>query len=133
MRGFTVLGSTVGARVGVLAITEEEIEGPDEERFTRIVVRHPGAVVVVPIDGDGALLVREFRAAIGTELRSASCARCKTTAMRNSAICGPLGAPSVVRNTTRTWSPSYSRKHEKTVRSSARTGMKRSSARSSFV
>ena len=68
MRGFTVLGSTVVARAGFLAITEEEIEGPDGARFTRTVVRHPGAVVVVPIDGDGVLLVRQFRAALGTEL-----------------------------------------------------------------
>ena len=66
--GFTVLGSEVVARAGFLAITEEELQGPDGDRFTRVVVRHPGAVVVVPIDGDGALLVRQFRAALGTEL-----------------------------------------------------------------
>ncbi len=66
--GFTIVGSDVVAHAGFLAITEEHIVGPDGDRFTRVVVRHPGAVVVVPVDGDGALLVRQYRAALGTEI-----------------------------------------------------------------
>jgi 8-oxo-dGTP pyrophosphatase MutT (NUDIX family) len=66
--GFEVLGSKVVAHAGFLAITEEDIVGPDGGRFTRVVVRHPGAVVVVPIDGDGALLVRQYRAAIAKQI-----------------------------------------------------------------
>jgi ADP-ribose pyrophosphatase len=65
---FEVLGSEVIARAGFLAVTEEQLRGPDDVRFTRIVVRHPGAVVVVPVVDDGALLVRQFRAAVGGEL-----------------------------------------------------------------
>jgi ADP-ribose pyrophosphatase len=42
--------------------------GPAGDEFSRVVVRHPGAVVVVPIDGDDVLMVRQFRAAVGTEL-----------------------------------------------------------------
>ena len=44
--------------------------GPDGETFTRVVVRHPGAVVVVPWmpTATRSLLVRQFRAAIGSEL-----------------------------------------------------------------
>jgi ADP-ribose diphosphatase len=66
--GFTVVGSEVVAHAGFLAITEEEIQGPEGDRFRRVVVRHPGAVVIVPVDGDGALLVRQFRAALATDI-----------------------------------------------------------------
>ncbi len=68
MSGFRIVGSEVIARAGFLAITEERIEGPEPGEFTRVVVRHPGAVVVVPVDGRHALLVRQFRAAVGGAL-----------------------------------------------------------------
>ena len=42
---------------------------PDGEEFDRHVVHHPGAVVVVPVDDDGSvLLVRQCRVATGHEL-----------------------------------------------------------------
>jgi ADP-ribose pyrophosphatase len=65
---FEVVGSELIARAGFLALTEERVRGPEGDEFTRVVVRHPGAVVVVPVVGDGALLVRQFRAAVGAEL-----------------------------------------------------------------
>jgi ADP-ribose pyrophosphatase len=66
---FRITGSDVVARAGFLTLTEEHIRGPEGDEFTRVVVRHPGAVVVVPmIDDDTALLVRQFRVAVGTEL-----------------------------------------------------------------
>ena len=37
---------------------------PDGNRFERDVVHHPGAVVVVPVDGMDVILVRQYRAAI---------------------------------------------------------------------
>ncbi|MFM7270165.1 MAG: NUDIX hydrolase [Actinomycetes bacterium] len=65
-RGFRIVASSESARVGFLGVTEETVEGPDGARHTRTVVRHPGAVVVVPvIDGLRAVLVRQFRAAVG--------------------------------------------------------------------
>ena len=68
MTEFRVLGSEVVAEAGFLTITEERIQAPDADEFTRIVVRHPGAVVVVPvIDGD-VVFVRQFRAAVGDDL-----------------------------------------------------------------
>jgi 8-oxo-dGTP pyrophosphatase MutT (NUDIX family) len=39
-----------------------EFETPEGEIVTRDVVRHPGAVSVVPLDGDEVVLVRQYRA-----------------------------------------------------------------------
>jgi 8-oxo-dGTP pyrophosphatase MutT (NUDIX family) len=68
--GFRIVGSRTLSDVGFLSLTEEQVEGPERELFTRYAVHHPGAIVVVPIDVDGvsAVLVRQFRAAIGREL-----------------------------------------------------------------
>jgi 8-oxo-dGTP pyrophosphatase MutT (NUDIX family) len=53
----------------VVTMAQGVFEGPSGERFERDIVRHPGAVVVVPlIDDETALLVRQFRAAAGREL-----------------------------------------------------------------
>jgi ADP-ribose pyrophosphatase len=68
--GFRIVGSRTLSDVGFLSLTEEQVEGPERELFTRYAVHHPGAIVVVPIDVDGvsAVLVRQFRAAIGRDL-----------------------------------------------------------------
>jgi 8-oxo-dGTP pyrophosphatase MutT (NUDIX family) len=65
---FRVLSSEVVAEAGFLSISEQRIRAPDAEEFTRVVVHHPGAVVVVPVDGDDVLLVRQYRAAVGDTL-----------------------------------------------------------------
>lgn len=52
----------------VFRLVEGEYETPDGLRIRRQVVRHPGAVAVVPIDGAEAVLVRQFRAALQTEV-----------------------------------------------------------------
>ena len=66
--GFRVVGSTTLADAGFLQLDRLRVTGPDGSEFDRHVVRHPGAVVVVPvIDGD-ALLVRQYRVATGREL-----------------------------------------------------------------
>jgi len=45
------------------------VSGPDGTVFDREVVRHPGAVAVVPVTASGGvLLVRQFRAPINREL-----------------------------------------------------------------
>ena len=70
MTRFRVTGSSRVAEAGFLAIDELAVTGPDGEEARRIVVRHPGAVVVVPVVDGGAtaLLVRQYRAATGTDL-----------------------------------------------------------------
>lgn len=54
-----------GAVVGFYQATIENEAG---ERFDRDVIRHPGAVSVVPVDGDDVLLVRQYRAALDADL-----------------------------------------------------------------
>ena len=56
-----------GQRTTVVVAT---FEAPDGSTFERDIVRHPGAVGVVPIvdEGTAALLVRQFRAPFGREV-----------------------------------------------------------------
>lgn len=68
MTSFRIVGSDVVAEAGFLTITEELVVAPDDEEFRRVVVRHPGAVVIVPVDGDEVVFVRQFRVAVGGEL-----------------------------------------------------------------
>ena len=52
-----------------MQVVEVGVEGPDGETYQREVVRHPGAVVVVPAGDSGTfLLVKQYRAAAGAEL-----------------------------------------------------------------
>ena len=70
MSGFRVTSSAQATSVGFLAIDELTIEAPDGEQAHRVVVRHPGAVVVVPVLADRAtaILVHQYRVATGREL-----------------------------------------------------------------
>jgi ADP-ribose pyrophosphatase len=62
---FRVRGTTRVADAAFLAVDEVEVDS-DDGPFRRVVVRHPGAVVVVPVDAAGdALCVRQWRAATG--------------------------------------------------------------------
>jgi ADP-ribose pyrophosphatase len=66
---FRVVESTTRWRAGFLVLDEARIEGSDGEVFTRSIVRHPGAVVVVAVAADGrVLLVRQYRASVDREL-----------------------------------------------------------------
>jgi ADP-ribose pyrophosphatase len=49
----------------VIRVGHGTFEGPDGSRFERDLVHHPGAVSIVPVVGGEAILVRQFRAAIG--------------------------------------------------------------------
>ena len=50
----------------VLHLVEADFEAPDGSTFTREVVRHPGAVSIVPLmdDGETVVCVRQYRAAL---------------------------------------------------------------------
>ena len=55
-----------GPRIDVARAT---VEGPGGSVFEREIVRHPGAVAVVPVTSNGAvLLVRQFRTPVGGAL-----------------------------------------------------------------
>lgn len=69
MNGFRVARSDPVWEAGFLSASDRSVVGPDGEAFTRTVVHHPGAVVVVPIlDPSTALLLRQYRAAVGGEI-----------------------------------------------------------------
>ena len=52
----------------IIQVVEGRFETPDGDMITRDIVRHPGAVSVVPVDGDEVVLVRQYRAAVEKEL-----------------------------------------------------------------
>jgi ADP-ribose diphosphatase len=65
---FEQVASTTLWRGGFLRVEELSIRGPSGRVFTRHVVRHPGAVGVVALDGSEAILVVAYRPAVGTAL-----------------------------------------------------------------
>jgi 8-oxo-dGTP pyrophosphatase MutT (NUDIX family) len=70
MTGFRITETTSTTNAGFLSIDEVLVEAPDGDTAKRTVVRHPGAVVVVPVVAGGrdALLVRQYRVATDAEL-----------------------------------------------------------------
>ena len=52
----------------IIKVVEADFETPDGDTITRDVVRHPGAVSVVPVDGHDVVLVRQYRAAAEKDL-----------------------------------------------------------------
>jgi len=66
---FRPLGEEELYRGSLVTLARAGFEAPDGRRFSREIVHHPGAVVVVAVEGgDSAWLVRQFRAPIGAEL-----------------------------------------------------------------
>ncbi len=58
---FTFLGDEVLVEGMIVSFRSGRFEGPEGE-FRRDIVRHPGAVSVVAVDGDDVFLVRQYRA-----------------------------------------------------------------------
>jgi 8-oxo-dGTP pyrophosphatase MutT (NUDIX family) len=65
---FRVVGSETLVDAGFLQLARVHVASSDGEEFDRHVVHHPGAVVVVPVIDDEAVLVRQWRVATGREL-----------------------------------------------------------------
>ena len=66
--GFEILASRPAAEVGFLRVDRIDMRTPDGANVERIAVRHPGAVAVLPIDGDDVILIRQYRAPLGDAL-----------------------------------------------------------------
>lgn len=68
--GFRRLAGEVVFRGALITVETATFASPSGERFERDLVHHPGAVSVVPVveEGTAALLVRQFRAALGRDL-----------------------------------------------------------------
>jgi 8-oxo-dGTP pyrophosphatase MutT (NUDIX family) len=60
---FHIVGSETLVDAGFLQLARLQVESGDGEEFDRHVVRHPGAVVVVPVQDGHAFLVRQWRVA----------------------------------------------------------------------
>ncbi len=65
---FRPVGERVLQRGSVITFCRGEFEGPSGDRFERDIVRHPGAVAAVALDGDDVFLVRQYRAALDADL-----------------------------------------------------------------
>ena len=58
-------------------VTHAHLVDPDGNAFARDIVRHPGAVAVVPVDDDGTVtLVRQFRPALGRSVLEVPAGTC---------------------------------------------------------
>ena len=64
--GFRQIGEEEVFRGHVVRVVDARFADPEGQRFQRDVVRHPGAVAVVPVHADRtATLVRQMRVAVG--------------------------------------------------------------------
>lgn len=69
MAGFRKLGEELLHSGHVIDLYRDRIEAPDGSVIVRDVVRHPGAVAVVPVLDDGTVvLVRQFRAPLSRDM-----------------------------------------------------------------
>src|SRR5271155_2152520 len=63
---FRFIGERERFRSSFIRLVTGTLVGPDGFTFERDIVRHPGAVCVVPIENDGkdVVMVRQYRAAL---------------------------------------------------------------------
>ncbi|MGH8981342.1 MAG: NUDIX domain-containing protein [Acidimicrobiales bacterium] len=74
---FRTLGEETIFEGHVFGVHKVRVEDPAGEEFERDVVRHPGAVSIVPLHGDGTVtLVRQHRTAIGSTVLEAPAGTC---------------------------------------------------------
>lgn len=66
--GFEILASEPAVELGFLRVDRVDVRVPDGSVVERIAVRHPGAVAVLPIDGDDVILIRQYRAPLAAAL-----------------------------------------------------------------
>lgn len=75
--GFRQLGEETQWRGHVVTAGVGRFAAPDGSEFEREVVRHPGAVSVVPLLDDGTVvLVRQYRAAVDRQLLEVPAGKC---------------------------------------------------------
>ena len=65
MPGFRRVSEEELLRAWLFRVDRFHLLDPDDKPFDRYVIRHPGAVTVVPVHDDGSVtLVRQYRAAV---------------------------------------------------------------------
>jgi ADP-ribose pyrophosphatase len=69
VKPFKVLDTQIVGRWGGMHVIRDELELPDGRKLCKHSVRHPGAVVIIPRQQDGSLLmVHQYRHAVGKHL-----------------------------------------------------------------
>lgn len=68
MSGFEQLGEEIIHEGPVFTVSVGRVRAPDGEVLVREYVRHPGAVMVVPMVGHEVVMVRQYRAVVDREL-----------------------------------------------------------------
>ena len=66
--GFRSLSERIVHEGAVITVVSGEFETPDGQRIQRDIVRHLGAVSIVPVVADEVILVRQYRAAVDKEM-----------------------------------------------------------------
>ena len=66
--GFRSLSERIIYEGAVFSVVVKDLETPDKQVVKRDIVRHPGAVCVVPVVGDDVILVSQYRAAVDREM-----------------------------------------------------------------
>ncbi len=61
---FAVIATHEVVETGFLRLERLEVRAPDGSTVLREVVRHPGAVAMVPVVGDSVVLIRQYRAPV---------------------------------------------------------------------
>ena len=74
--GFTHVGDELIYDGFVIEVVNGVFTTPEGERIERDIVRHPGAVGVVALDGEEVVLVRQYRAAIHDDLLEIPAGKC---------------------------------------------------------
>ncbi len=65
---FRVVGSRSLVTTTFLTAERLHLLSPDGRAVQRSVIRHPGAVAMVPVLGDAVILIRQYRAAVGHDV-----------------------------------------------------------------
>jgi 8-oxo-dGTP pyrophosphatase MutT (NUDIX family) len=69
MPGFRRVSEEELLRAWLFRVDRFHLLDPDDKPFDRFVIRHPGAVTIVPVHDDGTVtLVRQYRAAVDTQV-----------------------------------------------------------------
>ncbi len=66
--GFTLVGERREWQGRVVSLSVAQIKAPDGSMYEREIIRHPGAAVVVPLDGGNVIMIRQYRAAVNREM-----------------------------------------------------------------
>lgn len=68
MKPFSVVSDELIHQGAVVGFYRREIKGPDGQTYDRDVVKHPGAVAIVPFEDGDIYLVKQYRSPIDADL-----------------------------------------------------------------